>query len=720
MIDRSSIPPARAAAFLAAVLCLAPQLALAQTRAFQKAPGKLELRLKSSHPVIRSGAPFTLELEFESTFPDVIEGPLELTFSDGDRIHMRFHTTPIAIPADAKTSISILLPALACRRNADESQVDVVLDARRKTFRFGKHDFRLPLRGMRQFVIGVVGMSQVDVGELARHLSLDEFRPPKLHRQNFATNVVELDPHRISGDTIGLYPYDVVVLAGQHFSVLSARQLETVAAWTESGGAVVVVPTGPLTDAHRNFLAKVRGISRDDLPLDALGHLAPLAANDRNQLVTVGFAFGRAVVLRSIPQFAANGTPSTVSRSEWIRALGFLWNVHADQVESMLTVGSWKMPSPPPRKAAESKNSFAASGGAAGLKMSVPDLRYLAYADPGGLKPEEPAAADQLRDLLFPADVRVVPFGIVIGLLASFLIAVAPADYWILGWLRRRRYTWIVFPCVSLFFTTLTVCIAGYYSGNTDHRGALVIVDVGQSGRPLRTSRIVHVVTADTHTLVAEIHDGLFARTEVQPAQLGVARPNDPLDALPALEDDELAYEGRVPSAYSVSWPSKQWSPAMHRVTRAGMDVELPQIDWAVLDRLDLSTEAGRSAAIGCVRRILPQCGLLFSNAKADVEVPFPATSEGAIDQFRDWPNVLASLGRRRDHGLLAILFGVSPNGAGDLEDLAVLDDGLSSTWLVHVAIVRDNDLIVFRHVVRKTQVRDIDASKNAGGKRGS
>jgi hypothetical protein len=714
----SIVPPARAAAFLAVVLCLVPQLAVGQTRAFEKAPGKLELRLKSSHPVIRSGGPFMLELEFDSTFPDVIEGPLELTFSDGDRIHLRFHTTPIAIPADAKTSISIPLPALTCRRNADESQVDVVLDARRKTFRFGKHDLLLPLRGMRQFVIGAVGMSEVDVGELARHLSLDEFRPPKLHRQNFATNVVELDPHRISGDAIGLYPYDVVVLSGRHFSSLSTRQLETVATWTESGGAVVVVPTGSLTDAHRSFLAKVLGISRDDLPVDALGHLPALAASDRNQLVTAGFGFGRAVALRSIPQIAEHGTPSTVSHPEWIRALGFLWNVHADQIESMLTVGSWKMPSPPPRKAALSKNSFAASGGAAGLKMAAPDLRYLAYADPDGLKPEEPAAADQLRDLLFPADVRVVPFGIVIGLLASFLIAVAPADYWILGWLRRRRYTWIVFPCVSLFFTTLTVFIAGYYSGNTDHRGALVIVDVGQSGRPLRTSRIVHVVTADTHTLVAEIREGLFARTEVQPAQFGVERPKDPLDELPVLEDNKLAYEGLAPSAYSVSWLSKQWSPAMHRLTRAGTDVELPQIDWAALDGLDLSTEAGRSAAIGRLRRVLPQCGLLFSNAKADVAVPFPATSEGSIDQFRDWPNVLASLGRRRDHALLAILFGVSPNGAGDLEDLAVLDDGPSSTWLVHVAIVRENDLIVFRHVVRKTQVRNMDVSKDIGDKR--
>jgi len=352
--------------------------------------------------------------------------------------------------------------------------------------------------------------------------------------------------------------------------------------------------------------------------------------------------------------------------------------------------------------------------------FATPDLKYASYGDPGGLKTEEPVAANNLRDLLFPAEVRVVPFAIVVALLVSFLVIVAPADYWILGWLRRRRYTWIVFPCVSLVFTALTVSIANYYSGNTDHRGLLVIVDVGQAGRALRTTRIVHVITADTHSLTADIRDGLFAKTDVQPAQLNRPPVKDPIDEAPVNLEEGIAYEGLLPSAFTVSWPSRQWSPAMHRLTQAASDIEIPSLGWTELDRHDLGTESGRSAAIAHLRRALPQCSVMISNAKADAVTPFPATSAEATDRFQDWPSVLASLGRRRDHGLLAILFGVSPNGAGDLEDLAVLDDGPSSTWLVHVAIVRDNDLIVFRHVVRKTQVREIVSPKNFGDKRPS
>ncbi len=93
---------------------------------------------------------------------------------------------------------------------------------------------------------------------------------------------------------------------------------------------------------------------------------------------------------------------------------------------------------------------------------------------------------------------------------------------------------------------------------------------------------------------------------------------------------------------------------------------------------------------------------LLFANGKQEIEIPFPATSDSPVERVGEWAKVMASLGRRRDHSLMAILFGVSPNGAGDLEDLAALDDADTGSWLIHVAIVRDNDLIVFRHIVRK------------------
>jgi hypothetical protein len=700
-------PAKRGAALVAVILCLTPGFAVAQTRAFQKAPGKLEMRLNSSHPVIRSGAPFALELLFESTFADLIEGTLELTFIDDDRIQMRFVTNPIVIPADAKTTFRVQLPSMKSLRTPTEFQVYVVLDSTRRTFDLGSHDILIPLGGMRQFVIAAPGLNEVDVGALTRRLTMDEFRPQKLNRQNFATFPVDFDPHRLLGDPIALYPYDVLVFVGKYFSSLSPRQLETLSHWTESGGGLVIVPTGALSDAHCRFLATLIGTEPAKLQTDALGRLPQLGPQNPEWLTACRFGFGRALVLRSIPQFKANAS-SAVSRSEWIRAAGFLWNARSAQVESIVQTGSWTIPAPPPPKPApRQQNPLLPAAPKAGSPFATTDLRYTSYGDVGGLKPEEPAAADKLRDLLFPADVRVVPFGIVVGILASFLVVVAPLDYLLLGFLRRRRYTWVVFPCVSLAFTAVTVGVAGYYSGNTDHRGSLVIVDLGHDGRALRTSQIVHVITADSHKVTADIRDGLFAKTDVQPMQPNEAPGRDPLDERPVRLDEGIVYEGLLPSAFRVTWPSRQWSPAMHRLTRAASDVEVPTLDqrnfdWAAVDRLDLATVEGRRQATERFRRALPDCSILFANYKTEVAVGFPATSQQRNDRFQDWPAVLASLGRRNDHSLLAILFAVSPNGAGDLEDLAVLDEADPATWLVHVAVIRDKDLIVFRHVARK------------------
>jgi hypothetical protein len=690
-----SVLYAAALLFLAGV---APQHAPAQTRAFQKVPGKLEMRLKSSHPPIRSGAPFSIELEFESTFKEVITGPLEITFTDDNRVRTRLVTTPVAITPESTSSHRIELPAMACLRSSSESQMRVELDSTHRRFNLGTHDLLLPIRGMRQFVIGAPGLNEVDVGELVRHLSLDEFRPHALNRQNFATFPVELDAHRIQGDPIELYAFDVLVFSGKHFSSLSSRQLETLGTWCESGGGLVIVPTGALTDAHCQFLARLSGLDRTDFQTDKFARLPSRHPGQADWLTATNLGFGRALILRTAPQFPPNTSPQLVSRTEWIRVLGLLWNVRARQLESIFQTGGWSMPPPPPPKLSPRQNRI----------FATTDLKYVVYGDPGGLKSIEPAAADQMRDMLFPADVRVVPFGVVVGVLTAFLLAVAPADYWILGWLRRRRFTWIVFPCVSILFTVLTVCIAGYYSGNTDHRGSLVIVDIAKSGRPLRTTQISHVITADTHSLTTEIRDGLFAKTDVQPAQPHDASWDPDDDLIPVKLQDDVSYDGLLPSAFTVTWQSRQWSPAMHRVTRIAPDVDLPTVDWASIDRLDLATESGRNAAVQRVRHGWPQCSLLFTNGKTDISIPFPATAETPVERFADWAQVLSSLGRRRDYGLMAILFGISPNGGGDLEDLAVLDDADATTWLVHAAIVRDKDLLVFRHVVRKTQIRKL------------
>src|SRR2546429_987 len=60
------------------------------------------------------------------------------------------------------------------------------------------------------------------------------------------------------------------------------------------------------------------------------------------------------------------------------------------------------------------------------------------------------------RDLvpsLMPKHVRLVPTGIIVVMFVLFLLAIGPLDYFGLGWLKRRSYTWFTFPAATIGFT---------------------------------------------------------------------------------------------------------------------------------------------------------------------------------------------------------------------------------------------------------------------------
>ncbi len=253
------------------------------------------------------------------------------------------------------------------------------------------------------------------------------------------------------------------------------------------------------------------------------------------------------------------------------------------------------------------------------------------------LHPEPIAKADLLRALLFPEEVGVVPFRVVATILTLFLLAIAPADYLILGFFRRRKYTWILFPAMCVVFTVTTVSVARHYTGTIDHRGSLVITDLGEDGRPLRTTRIEHIITAGTRTISDEVKNGLFARTDVQPQSANETVPVTPNSAATyrepsqLKESDPVDYVGVIPSAFSVQRLSRQWSPSMVRITATGAQESVPQFAWTELDSLNSRSRDGQKEIVDRIRRTLPDCEILFltSNGDRSVQEIFPEQRSG-------------------------------------------------------------------------------------------
>ncbi|HET6327894.1 MAG TPA: hypothetical protein VFG04_24640 [Planctomycetaceae bacterium] len=634
---------------------------------------KLTFRSASANPSIRADAPFAIDYTLASDFEDVLNGELVFTFLDDNEVIIQLRGDPIVVP-NGKSSFRVTLPALQTRRNTSGFMVRVALHSTRGTFDLGTHDLLVPLKGKRQFLIGTPKLSAGPIGRLASRLRLDTFRPAtsRTNRGDLVTIPADIELRDLPTQAISLYQFDLLLLAEEGFSGLSARQLDAIADWIEQGGRAVVVPTGVLTPAHQAFLRRITSgePAAPIFVLNQFGRLEAEATGNKPAIIMCRSGFGRALILRTMPAWNADGTFRDLDEPTWARALCFVWNVRDYQTQTILKSGVWIAPLEP--------------------QYSV---------DPSPLEPIEFARSNGLRQMLFPNAVRVMPFGVVVTILAFFLLAIAPGDYFLHGLLRRRWISWVAFPGTCLLFTAATVWIAEGYTGRADHRTELVIIDLGVDGKPRRTSRIEHVVTAETRPLATDVRNGIFAMTNVQPAAPRRTREEDELKRSTV---EPQSFAGTLPAAFTVTRLSRQWSPSMHRVTRSGAEVTIPAIDWADLDGLELASEKGRATLLERLHGAVPGCEVVLQN-----ELRQFVTSSSDSSVLREaatpkgWADVMVALARRSDTGLFSIVSHVAPNGAGNLEDLAVADQA-PGEWLLQFAERQGEDLIVHRRIMRK------------------
>jgi len=220
------------------------------------------------------------------------------------------------------------------------------------------------------------------------------------------------------------------------------------------------------------------------------------------------------------------------------------------------------------------------------------------------------------------------------------------------------------------------------------------------------------VLTAETRPLSSEVHSGIFAVTDIQPA--APRRPKNPSHAsgrsVPMVDDDDeldrfkplqaLDYAGTLPSQFTVTRLSPQWSPSMHRVTRPGADVTIPNVAWSDLDALDLEAATGRQTLHETLRSALPGCEVLLESASRRF-VSRSEESELRESTPEGWADVMTALAQRTDSGLFSIVSHVAPNGAGNLEDLAVADPARPDEWLLQFATRQGDELIIYRRMMR-------------------
>lgn len=372
-------------------------------------------------------------------------------------------------------------------------------------------------------------------------------------------------------------------------------------------------------------------------------------------------------------------------------------------------------------------------------------------ASPYGVQPS--LLGTELMGQLMPTTVRLIPFPALLGTLGLFLLMIGPVDYFALGWIKRRRFTWILFPATTLVFVLATVLMANHYLGAHDQRRSLIIVDLGKDGTALRWSRYELIFAARDKLAETQLTNGLWAPLDVGAMAAGIqpmpmtrpgpaavygpvtvyGRPYRPSYgpggfggggfAIPQVSGDTGPpwYDGVLPSHFRTTELIHQWQPRLNRIFSfepppvpllpnwRGVETAWPDLenirgalsapkaftgDICVISNSNSLTPDPASTGISPGQVIVTGNGTV-QNTWVNIATASPyqvARDSGSRGILPD--PILSQLCRADTNGLMSIVSQISPTGGGNFEDVQGMQTGDCALAIVTQS---GDDIVIYR-----------------------
>jgi hypothetical protein len=692
----------------------------------------------------RNSSPIPVEARFKWDGTRVLEGKLELEFLEGNRVLGRYRTDDLALTT-GEQRFRILLPPL--EQPFSDSQVEVRMKfvTADEVLNLDSSSLSVPTMSERAMSLGWCN-AHVDSAALAldleQSLMFEHFAPglnPSEHRQ-LLTSMVRLNPEDLPMQSLSYTAFDVMVLTAEGFAEAHEGQLQTLARWVKGGGSVCVFVGGGLQSHHLAFLNELLDTNSAGpvFIADNTGHLLP----GMQKISCLRSGVGRSVIV------AGNLQPDPgLDSPAWREAVTFLWKIRDSQTQAILQSGHWEQATNSDWEGSfptESSGQFRVRRPPRRPSPVVP-MPAVQWGVQGS------SLGAELITELMPKTVRLIPFPALLGTLGVFVLMIGPVDYYFLGWLRQRRYTWILFPAMSFVFTLGTVLMANHYLGLRDQRRSLIVVDVDKDGTPLRSNRYELVFAARDRQSVTEMKDALWAHLEADVLPGSGQMPmmmrgraynynyNFNAQAFPpgsrvpyrAVAGEETAaawYEGTLPAHYRTSKSLRQWQPELNRIFSFDAPPAPVLANWSAiedvwpdLDAIRAKLSANRSF-VGDVCMIsssdsrgfsqtadvtATNLAALSAQARAQMLQSAVDGSDGSAPPYqvrfdaasrRILPDsILAQLSLGDSFaGLRSVVSQISPTGGGNFEDVQVMDTTDSALAIVTQA---GDDIVVYRRI---------------------
>jgi len=504
-------------------------------------------------------------------------------------------------------------------------------------------------------------------------------------------------------DPLSYCAFDVVLLSDESLAALQKEQLDGLTAWVRAGGSVCIVPDVPMKPLQLEFLRKLyeQGVdSSANLSLDAEGRL--LVVSDEADPILMSYCgLGRAVLLPASDDFSASLTKEDLGA-----IVAFLWKVRKEQ--PVWQGENWIPADVVARLKAQGINAGQDEAGV-----------YILDS----LSPQAEPLLSVTEEALMPSDVEMVPTWIIGMILIGYVAAIGPGDYFLLGWLRLRKYTWVLFPVITGVFTLLTVVVAHAFMGSEDTGGKLVITDLADNGVPVRQTTLETLyyssqanVRNDHKSELVVLSEDNFTNAENY-NQYGQPQQRT--------EDSPLSYSGHFPQNYSVSHRVQQWSPvSLRTLSLEPQESEVPPIDWndvslltseegntrlkAVLTQYTMAEQKISATPVQCFAVIYHEATVV--NLMGQIPTKFlqkdrygryldPTLDQDQLGQQSASVTMLSCLPtvKTSQTNIFGLVSQIAPHGAGSLEDLAFLDSSDPSQWALVIIKQQGENFEVFR-----------------------
>ncbi|MCY2963561.1 MAG: hypothetical protein NT069_07920 [Planctomycetota bacterium] len=694
--------------------------------------------LESTSQTSRTQGPMVVVWRLESQHTGILRGNLQATIVDGIEVVGRLTSDEMALSTGGQ-SIRMMLPSIDPKHGGNANpDLKIILRFIGPDFRgnLGEFKLRVPSQWERGLSIAVCDPWQSAMPDATQKF-IQSMRFETHYNQSSGTAATEntlstvpshFRPRDLPNEPLGYCAFNLLVLMREGLTDLREDQLDAIIDWVHAGGSVCLVPDAPAIDKHHlRFLDRLAGsgVGQEALLVDSSGRLI---RDDNAKPRLARYGLGRVAL------FWGTRENPVKDPADLRGALALLWNLRAEHLDGFLATGTWDRPKDP---LADPQN----------VNTLAYDRNYFRSVRPAAnqLAPEPMQSGDQLVGRLIPQTMRLLPLWLVGILLAGYVLLIGPVDYLGLGFLKQRKWTWVLFPVVTLGVTLTTVRLSHWYMGNTDPNKRVVVADMGRDGQIARTSEFRMRVSGTERVFETEVVGGLF--TPVDFRRFGAngwyAQFTNPQPDRDNTGSGAPMLTGRMPSHYVVQQFLPQWSPRLNRVFRIprhaaaespaaganegdetskkspGGDPALQLVfDWEQFNdttKFNPSTLAvaeGRAPLDKAVDAIpdLKEAVVLVGKAHHALGTRRAAAfkTQDGVNQQRTMyfpPNALVTgddaflwdICVNSQGGMYNLLSHLAPHGGGDFEDMPLLDSSSDKEWMLVLCFERGDELIVWR-----------------------